>query len=99
MNKAHSTAAGAKALPDQASAFASTQAAWRFYQNPHVSLDDLAAPLVKEAINSTQKHCQDYSLVVHDWSRINYSKHKSKQDTYAMTRKRDVGYELQSSLI
>lgn len=99
MNSAHSTAAGAKALPDQASAFASTQAAWRFYQNPHVSLDDLAEPLVKEAINSTQNHCQDYSLVAHDWSHINYSKHKSKQDTYAMTHKRDVGYELQSSLL
>lgn len=99
MNSAHSTAAGAKALPDQASAFASTQTAWRFYQNPHVSLDDLAEPLVKEAINSTQKHCQDYSLVAHDWSHINYSKHKSKQDTYAMTHKRDVGYELQSSLL
>lgn len=99
MNTAHSTAAGAKALPNQASAFASTQAAWRFYQNPRVSLEGLAAPLVKEAIKSAQTQCENYALVAHDWSRINYAKHTSKQDTYAMTHKKDVGYELQSSLL
>jgi hypothetical protein len=35
---------------------------------------------------------------VHDWSRLSY-KHLNKTDTYTITHKTDVGYDLQSSLI
>jgi hypothetical protein len=40
-------AAGLNALPGVATSFASTQAAWRFYQNPRVSLSALAQPLIE----------------------------------------------------
>ena len=39
-----SVAAGLNALPGAATSFASTQAAWRFYRNPNVSLPALARP-------------------------------------------------------
>src|SRR5437868_1545558 len=42
-------APGVKALPGAASAFASTQAAWRFFNNPSVSLPGLAEPLLAHA--------------------------------------------------
>ena len=41
--------AGSRAQPSVNEAFASTQAAWRFYANPNVSLEGLLAPLVEQA--------------------------------------------------
>ena len=46
--------AGLKALPDKVSSFASTQAAWRFYQNESVSLPKLQEPLTAAAHEGMQ---------------------------------------------
>ncbi|MHC8290514.1 hypothetical protein ACYZUD_27640 [Pseudomonas sp. XS1P51] len=43
--------------------------------------------------------CDDYALVMHDWSRLNYMHHQSKIDRLQMTHRGDIGYELQSSLL
>ncbi len=98
MNSSEPLSAGLKALPDKISSFASTQAAWRFYANESVSLSVLQAPLTAAAHEGIAKHCSQYALCVHDWSRLSY-KHLNKTDTYAITHETDVGYDLQSSLI
>ncbi len=98
MNSSEPLSAGLKALPDKISSFASTQAAWRFYANESVSLPVLQEPLTAAAHEGIAKHCSQYALCVHDWSRLQY-KHANKADTYAITHETDVGYDLQTSLI
>lgn len=100
MNSTETLAAGLRALPVKGkTSFASTQAAWRFYQNDKITLDKLAEPLLEAAHSGIRTHCQAYALCVHDWSRLNYRKHTRKQDRYQITHETDVGYDLQSSLI
>ncbi len=99
-NSTETLAAGLRALPKESkSSFASTQAAWRFYQNKNVSLEKLSEPLLDAAHEGVSSHCTQYALCVHDWSRLNYRKHTSKEDRYQITHKTDVGYDLQSSLL
>jgi hypothetical protein len=92
-------AAGLNALPGTASSFASTQAAWRFYQNESVSLPVLAQPLLEQARHSAVAACQEYGLVIHDWSLLNYNGHTSKADRIGSKRNRAEGYELQTALL
>ncbi len=99
-NSTETLAAGLRALPTESkTSFASTQAAWRFYQNEKVSLEKLSEPLLDAAHAGISSHCTQYALCVHDWSRLNYRKHTSKEDRYQITHKTDVGYDLQSSLL
>jgi hypothetical protein len=99
LNGSEPLSAGLKALPDKCrSSFASTQAAWRFYQNPATTLAKLQEPLTEAAHQGIQAHCRHHALCVHDWSRLHY-KHANKPDTYTITQKHDVGYDLQTSLI
>lgn len=98
MNASELLSAGLKALPDKVSSFASTQAAWRFYQNESVTLAKLQEPLTAAAHDGILAHCTEYALCVHDWSHLNY-KHANKLDTYAITHDTDIGYDLQTSLI
>lgn len=92
-------AAGLRALPGPTQAFASTQAAWRFYANPRVALPQLAEPLIEAARVAVAQDSQDYALVVHDWSQIHYNSHASKGDRTALTRSSDRGYELLTALV
>lgn len=98
MNVGTSLSAGLKALPDKVSSFASTQAAWRFYQNSAVSLSKLQEPLTEAACSGVDMNCDAYALCLHDWSRLQY-KHANKPDRQTMTHEHDVGYDLQSSLL
>ncbi|MEI6336621.1 MAG: hypothetical protein WCS87_18850 [Methylococcaceae bacterium] len=86
-------------MPNKTSSFASTQAAWRFYKNPSVTLTKLHEPLLLSAHEGIATHCSNYALCVHDWSRLNYRKHASKLDKYQITHETDMGYDLQTSLI
>lgn len=99
-NSTETLAAGLRALPTGSkTSFASTQAAWRFYQNEKVTLKKLSEPLLDAAHEGVSSHCTQYALCIHDWSRLNYRKHTSKEDRYQITHKTDVGYDLQSSLL
>ncbi len=98
MNVSEKLSAGLKAIPDKVSSFSSTQAAWRFYANEAVELSVLQQPLTQSAHQGILSHCTDYALCMHDWSRLAF-KHENKNDTYAITHKTDVGYDLQTSLI
>jgi len=99
MNSTDTLSAGLRALPGKNTSLASTQAAWRFYKNDNVTLTKLHEPLLIAAHDSVARHCSEYALCVHDWSRLNYRKHASKRDTYPITHETDVGYDLQSSII
>lgn len=92
-------ASGLRALPDTVSSFASTQAAWRFYQNEKTDLSTLMQPLLTEAHCAVDNQCNKYALSVSDWSAIGMKKHKSKTDLRQRTHNNDVGYELQTSLL
>jgi hypothetical protein len=91
-------AAGLRALPDTAQAMAHTQAAWRFYGNPRVTLPGLAqAPLtaLREGVTTA---CQRFVLAVHDWSHLHYNGHDSKRDRIPLSHKNDLGYALYNLL-
>ena len=91
-------AAGLRALPAVARAFASTQAAWRFYRNPRVSRPRLATPLI-EAARDGAADCDRYALVVHDWSQLHFNAHQSKRDRTDLSSSNDLGYELLTALV
>lgn len=98
MKVSEALSAGLKALNDGVSSFAHTQAAWRFYANPAVSLPVLQAPLTAAAREGIAERCESYALCIHDWSRLAY-RHANKADRYAITHASDQGYDLQSSLV
>jgi hypothetical protein len=99
LRSAHALAAGIAALPDTRTSAAYTQAAWRFLNNERVLLPQLAQPMLIAAEQLLEEHGQNYGLVMHDWSRLNFGGHASKRDRRKMTHKTDIGYELQSSVL
>lgn len=97
MHTSTTVAAGPTAVHDGASALAATQAAWRFFNNERVTLEALAQPL-RRAGAQAALGC-GATLLVHDWSKIDYASHTSKQDTMALTHEADIGYELTTALL
>jgi hypothetical protein len=59
----------------------------------------LIEPVLAHARAAVAECGDDYALVAHDWSRLNFNKHTSKTDRVTMTHATDVGYELQSSVL
>lgn len=92
-------AAGIKALPGQASAFAHTQSLWRFLDNDRTTPEVLMGPVLAGAHTAVKESCKEYALAIHDWSHLNYFTHSSKTDRVQMTHERDIGYELQSTVL
>lgn len=93
-------AAGLSALPDVNSAFASTQAAWRFLNNRRVTLPDLVEPLRHVGIDRANAEADDgvgFHMLVHDWCKLTFS--FRKDDETQLTHKDDVGYELTTALL
>ena len=90
--------AGMKASINTQSSLAQTQALWRFVHNDNISYQELSKPLLENSLQGCREECKRYGLVMHDWSRIALT-HSNKTDTYAMSHKTDVGYELQSSIL
>jgi hypothetical protein len=99
LNSAQSVAAGLRALPGLRKAFASTQAAWRFYGNDRVTLKQLAAPLLATGREALADSGGRYALIAHDWSHLDYSAHGSKKDRARLKGKNLWGYELHTALV
>ena len=99
LHVSQSVAAGLNALPGVARSFASTQAAWRFYQNPAVTLPALAQPLLTHARTALAQTGGEYGLVLHDWSYLNYEPHTRKTDRITCRGRHTHGYELHSALL
>jgi hypothetical protein len=96
--QAKPTAAGPRTLPAQTEAFAATQAAWRFWHNPRVTLPSLIQPLLAHANSAVTLVCQRYALVVHDWTHLNYIKHTGKKDRLQGDNAADAGYDVHVAL-
>jgi hypothetical protein len=90
MSPTQTVAAGLRALPAGAKAFASTQAAWRFYSNPAISLPQLVKPLIASAKQMLTDEGGDFALIIHDWSELNYDRHTRKADRRAICHKRSL---------
>jgi hypothetical protein len=91
-------AAGLRALPETTGSFAAAQAAWRFYQNEKITLPKLMTPIIEQAREAVANNCDQFVLVAHDWSGINYSRHDSKTDRIRLNIDQ-WGYDLQVALL
>jgi hypothetical protein len=98
LSDADRLAAGLRALPSSSQPFAATQAAWRFYDNPRITLPVLAAPLVEAARMGVQQTCKDWVLVALDWCLLHYNRHDSKVDRIVLAHTHDLGYKLLTAL-
>jgi hypothetical protein len=97
MHSVPKLAAGMSALPDVSSAFAATQAAWRFLNNERVSLQALVEPLREMGLERANSSNADFVLLVHDWSKLAFSRRNS--DEVQLTHESDVGLELTTALL
>lgn len=100
MKVASSLAAGAGGLPEGGtrSAFAATQASWRFLNNERITFEELVVPLrdfVRIQCASIQS---PFVLVAHDWSKLSYPGQKRRRDLAELSSASDVGYELTCAL-
>jgi len=99
LHSAPPLAAGPTALPRLTTAFASTQAAWRFFANDTVSLPLLLEPLLEAGRQALRDSSAQYALLIHDWSILNYHRHTAKADQILFSQGSDRGYELASALL
>lgn len=99
MKSANRNAAGPALLAGESEAFSATQAVWRFLNNPKIELTDLVEPLRDVGRQAARESRSDYVLLAHDWCKIDYKTHKTKQDLRQITHKEDIGYEMSSSLL
>ena len=91
---------GIRAVPDARSAWAATQAAYRFFQNPRAELPRLMEPLIEAGREAISTACDRYALVIHDWSQLMYAEHTAKRDRVVLSSRHvPEGYELQTALL
>lgn len=99
MKSSNRNAAGPSLKPGESQAFSSTQAIWRFLNNPKVSLVDLVEPLREVGRAAARQSDGEYMLLAHDWCKIDYKSHQSKNDLRQITHVHDIGYEMSTSLL
>jgi hypothetical protein len=95
---ARTLSAGLAALPGVATAWASTQAAWRFFNNRAVTPAKLAEPLREAVRRGLDASPSEYALIVVDWSKIDYRRHASKADRRGFCNPGEAGYALTAAL-
>lgn len=92
------TAHAMKAGVDSTKAASQAQAAWRFLNNENVSLLALAEPLQQAAREGCAASDSPFVLIMHDWCKLSYQKHTSKEDALQVTHEHDIGYDSMTSL-
>lgn len=98
LGPAEALATGLRILPQGQTLMSSAMGAYRFYKNDRISLVKTFEPIkahAKEAIS----RCQQWALVIHDWSPLHYTDHESKDDRIVLYNKNDYGYLLQAALL
>ena len=98
MKSAAPLAAGVGALPGATRAVSAVQAAWRFYNNERVELRELVVPLRELARERLVASSAAFVLVAHDWCKLSYPGHRSREDLATLSSEGDIGYELLTSL-
>lgn len=96
---AQDLAAGLHSLPGAASAFAATQAAWRFFNNPRIRLAQLVEPLRDAGRQAAAASTASHLLLVHDWSFLSFAMHTSKRDRIPLGHDHALGYDLATALL
>jgi Transposase DDE domain len=91
-------AAGLHSLPALSKPFAATQAAWRFLNNENVTLPILAGPLVQCARDDIPGACDQWLLVVMDWTLLNFTLHVEKANRIKLASVGALGYKLFTAL-
>ena len=99
MNSSNRNAAGPNLLPGENRAASATQAAWRFLNNPNVSLQALAQPLRQAGVRAANDSDSKFVLLAHDWCKIDYKSHKTKSDLRQITHQHDIGYDMTTALL
>jgi Transposase DDE domain len=99
LTPAQRLAAGLHPPPSVSKPFAAVQAAWRFYANENVTLDQLAGPMVQCAKDQIDVACDEYGLVVMDWCQVHLNGHRSLDDRVELAHRNDLGYEMLSGLL
>lgn len=100
LSPAQQLACGFRAAPGDGTTWAATQAAYRFLNNPRVSLPALAEPLLEVARAQVPQACGRYVLAMHDWSLVKFRRHHSKKDRQQVKgRDWKEGYELHSCVL
>lgn len=99
MKSANKNAAGPALLAGDCQAKSATQAAWRFLNNGSITLADLVEPLRDVGREAAKKSESSFVLLAHDWSKLDFFNHHSKQDLKQITHENDVGYELSTALL
>ena len=90
---------GVKSALHSTDSFSQTQAAWRFLNNDACNLQELIKPILKAGLEAANTHCVNYVLIAHDWSGLSYKTHTSKSDRFGIHHEKELGYELQCSLM
>ncbi len=100
MRVASPLAAGVSGLPDGnlKTSFAATQATWRFLNNDRVTFGELVVPLQDFARTACTSISAPFVLLAHDWSKLSYPGHKSREDLAELSSSSDVGYDLACAL-
>lgn len=99
LNSSNRNAAGPNLLPGENQSQSATQAAWRFLNNPNVRLIDLVAPLRQVGREQAQQSQSKFVLLAHDWCKLDYKSHSSKQDLRQITHEHDIGYDMTTALL
>ncbi|MEW4566217.1 transposase [Bremerella sp. JC770] len=100
LSPAQQLACGLRAPPGDGSTWAAVQAAYRFLNNPRVTLRTLAEPLLDAAHQAVPQQCDRFVLASHDWSLIRFRRHHRKLDRQQVKGKKwKEGYELHSCLL
>lgn len=73
-------------------------AAWRFYNNPRIEMCELIAPLRDYARRQLAAAKAPVVMLVHDWCKLSYPGHSSKQDQAQLAQANNRGYEMTSVL-
>ena len=88
-------------LVSKADGWAETQAAWRFYNNPSVTITSLNDPIIEEVVKDINKRDGEFLLVPYDWSHLDYKRHSKKQELVSKNKRnnsKQIGYDFQSSI-
>lgn len=99
LHSAPKLAAGVASLPSTATAFAATQAAWRFFNNDRITLAALAEPFRTVGRDRLATTEMPFGLLIHDWSKLSFAFAASKRDLTQLTHASDIGYELTTALL
>ena len=99
MKVANRTAHGPLALPEFGEAATACQASWRFLNNERVTLQALAEPLREVGRKGCCRSESPFVLLAHDWCKLNYASHASKEDLLQLTHETDIGYDLTTALL